>query len=360
MSTTATRKMISAYNQSAPPTLFLSGLFQSPPENFHNSQEVEIDIERDDEAISVAITDLSTGHRWNSTDDWTNKQFKPPVHKEAFALQDYDLLNREPGTTTNADVRGEAKAMLRAMKNFRRVESKIRRSIELQASQILTTGIVTLTDENGNTVYTLSFQPKATHFPTAGVAWDNANSTKAADLNSLSEVIRNDGLGDPDLIIMGAGSFETCIEDSDFMARFDTRRVDLGNIRTMRRLGNGGIFRGMFEVGNYSYELWTYNGRYKHPQTGTKTLYVPNDKVILATSGARLDATFGACPRFVPPDSRVLRYMPGRMRNVRGRMDLWPNAWTTPDGSTLMGGVASRPLLIPTAIDSFGCLDTNI
>ena len=55
-----------------------------------------------------------------------------------------------------------------------------------------------------------------------------------------------------------------------------------------------------------------------------------------------------------------MRYMPPRMRNVRRGMDLWTNCWVTPDGTTLMGGVASRPLLIPTAIDTYGCLDSNI
>ena len=41
MSDTSTKRMISAYIQEAPPTLFLSGFFQSPPQNFHNSEEVE-------------------------------------------------------------------------------------------------------------------------------------------------------------------------------------------------------------------------------------------------------------------------------------------------------------------------------
>jgi len=48
MSGTTTTRMIRAYNQMAQPTLFLSGLFQSPPENFHSSEEVEIDIIRSD------------------------------------------------------------------------------------------------------------------------------------------------------------------------------------------------------------------------------------------------------------------------------------------------------------------------
>jgi len=360
MSGTGTIKMIRAYNQSAPPTLFLSGRFQSPPENFHNSEEVELDIERDDEDVAIVITDLKTGYRFNSTDDYTNKKFKPPVFKEAFALQNTDDLKRSPGDDPFEDVEFQAKSIKKSFKNFRRLEGKIRRSIEWQASQILQTCTVTLYDDTGTALYTLDYLPKATHFPNAGVAWDNANATIAADLQSLDNVIRNDGLDDPDMKIFGELSFEAAMEDSDFRARFETRRADLGNIRRMRRVGNGGIFRGVVDIGNYSSEVWTYNGRFKDPQTGLKVKFVADDKVISLVSAARMDATFGNIPRFVPPDRRVLKYMPGRMRNVGRGMDLHPNAWVTADGETLLGGLASRPLLIPTAIDTFGCLDTGI
>ena len=66
MSGSTTKRMLKAYMQMAQPTLFLSGLFQSPPENFHTSEEVEIDIVRSDEDISIVIQDLSTGYRMNS------------------------------------------------------------------------------------------------------------------------------------------------------------------------------------------------------------------------------------------------------------------------------------------------------
>jgi len=360
MSTTATQKMISAYNQSAPPTLFLSGRFQSPAENFYNSEEVEIDIERDDEDVAWVVTDLSTGYRFNSTDDYTNKKFKPPIFKEAFALQSHDLLGRSPGDNPYADVAYQAKAILRSFKNFRRLEAKIRRSVEWQASQILQTGVVTLIDGSGDALYTIDFAPKATHFPTVGTAWSAASPTIVADLISLDSVIRDDSLSDPDMKIFGEGSFEAAMDNSDFRGRFETRRADLGTIGPMRLVGSGGQFRGIIDVGNYRSEIWTYNGRYKHPQTGVKTKLVSDNSVISLASGGRMDATFGAIPRFVPPDARVMRYMPPRMSNINGGMDLFTNAWVTPDGETLMGGISSRPLLIPTAIDTFGCLNANL
>ena len=141
MSGKMTKKMLAAYIAMAEAPLFLSGLFQSPSENFYSSEEVEIDIVRSDEDISIVVTDLSTGYRMNSEDLFTNKAFKPPIHKEAVPLNSFDLINRMPGQNPFEDPDFLANVMVRMFRGMVKIERKIRRSIELQASQVLQTGI---------------------------------------------------------------------------------------------------------------------------------------------------------------------------------------------------------------------------
>jgi Phage major capsid protein E. len=271
MSGSTTKRMLSAYIQMAQPTLFLSGLFQSPMENFHSSEEVEIDIVRSDEDISIVIEDLSTGYRMNSEDLYTNKGFKPPIHKEALPINSFDLIKRMPGQDPFKSPDFRANIILRMFNGMTKIERKIRRAIEVQASQVLQTGKVTLTDSGGNALYTLDYQPKATHFPTAGTSWATATGAeKLEDINTLAEVIRDDGLADPDQLLMGVDAFESFISDEEVQKRFDIRRIDLGTIAPMQMRGNGGTFRGIVEIGNYRYDVWTYGGRYKNPQTGRK------------------------------------------------------------------------------------------
>lgn len=363
MSGSNTTRMIRAYNQMASPLMFFAGLFQSPPENFHTTEEVEIDIVRSDEDISIVVQDLSTGYRMNSEDLYTNKGFKPPIHKEALPLNSYDLIKRMPGDTPfdNPDFR--ANLITRMFNGMTKIERKIRRSIELQASQVLQTGIVTLTDINGTALYTLDYKPKATHFPTAGTAW-NAAGDIAGDINALAEVIRNDGLTDPDQIILGVDAFEAFIADAEIQKRYDNRRIDLGTIAPMQMRGNGASFRGVVEIGNYRYDIWTYGGRYKDPQTGVKIQYMDPGKCIVRASSGRLDATFGAIPNIGVlvggQETRLLPELPGRISNAQGGMDLFTNAWLSNDGEQLFGGVGARPLMIPTAIDTFGCITTGV
>lgn len=363
MSGSTTRRMISAYNQMAAVTMFFSGMFQSPPENFYSSEEVEIDIVRSDEDISIVVTDLSTGYRMNSDDLYTNKSFKPPIHKEAITLNSFDLIKRMPGENPFEDVRFRANLIQRLFLGMTKIDRKIRRSMELQASQIMQTGVVTLTDSNGVALYTLDFKPKASHFPTAGTAWTGAADIEG-DISALAEIIRNDGLSDPDELIMGINAWNAFIKNSDILALYDNRRIDRGAVSLMKRRGDGGTFRGVVEIGNYHYDIWTYGGRFKDPQTGNKVQFMDPAKCIVRASSARLDATFGAIPNIGlllgAQANQLLPELPGRISNSDGGMDLHTNVWLTADGEQIMGGVGARPLMIPTAIDTFGCIATGV
>lgn len=364
MSGTTKTRLIKAYNQMAAPVMFFAGFFLSPPENFHATEEVEIDIVRSDEDISIVIQDLNTGYRMNSDDLYTSKGFKPPIHKEAISINSFDLLKRNPGENPFGDTDFRANLISRMFSGMTKVERKIRRAIELQASQVMQTGVVTLTDINGAALYALDFKPKATHFPTAGTAWNAAGADPLGDISALAEVIRNDGLEDPNQLIFGINAFEAFISNEAVLKRFDNRRMDLGTIVPMEMRGNGGSFRGIVEIGNYRYDVWTYGGRYKDPQTSNKVQFMAPEKVIVRSGQGRMDATFGAIPNIGSlmgaQATQLLPELPGRVSNAAGGMDLFTNAWLTADGEQLLGGVGARPLMIPTAIDTYGCLNTGL
>ena len=359
MSDPTTKVMLRGYQARRRPTMFLTGMFQSPSENFHNSEEVEIDIMRSEEDISIAITDLSTGARLNSEDDFTNKAFKPPIHKEAGAIPAHKLIQREFGQNPFESPDFQANAIARGVRLVTKIGDKIARAIEQQSAQVLTTGTVTLIDDAGNAVYTIDYKPKTTHFPTAAVAWTSTSSTKLKDIEDIANVIRADGLEDPDMLIMGERAFELFVADSDVKSKLDLSRGDMGRIVPMDRLGNGGIYRGTVDIGNYKYDVYTYAGRYKHPQTGASTKFIADDKVVIRSSNGRLDATFGGIPT-IDRDPRVPAALFTRLRDTSGVMDLQTKGWVTPDGETMWVQAGTRPLMIPTAIDTFGCLDINI
>ncbi len=366
MTGTTTKQLLPVYNQTASPTMFMSERFQSPAQNFHSSEEVEIDVVRNDEDVSIVIQDLSTGYRFNSEDVFTNKAFKPPIHKEAIALDAFSLIKRSPGVNPFNQPDFRANLIIKMFNGMSKIERKIRRAMEQQASQVLQTGIVTLKDSNGVALYTLDFKPKSSHFPTAGTSWATATGEQMLnDISSIAELNRDDGLADSDELIFGVTAFEKFISNADVQKRFDIRNFQLGRISPMERANNGGSFRGIVEIGNYRYDVWTYGGRFNDPENpGTKIQYMDPGKVIVRSSSARLDATFGAIPNIgvelgIQPQN-VLPELAGRFTNAAGGMDLFTNAWLSDDGEQLFAGVGARPLMIPTAIDTYGCLITQL
>jgi len=356
MSNADTVRLLPTYRQVTETPRFLSGFFTSPPRNFHNSEEVEFDILREDEEVAVAVQDITVGPRHNQATVYTNKRFKPPVFKESGTISAFELNKRQPGVDPFTDPVFQANAMAASMDVVRRLEQKIRRAIELMSSQVLQTGTLTLTDDAGNNVFTMDFSPKVAHFPTVGTTWAAGAGDPLGDLESLGNEIRKNGRTRPRRVIMGTAALDGFLKTQVVIDRLDNRRMELGQIVAPELRGFGGTFHGMISAGQYSYEIWSYDQFYKDPNGGALTPYVATDKVIMLGDG-RLDLTYGNIPSIGSLDSRVLPFMPRRISDGERGLDLIQNAWLTEDRENLMVSVAARPLTIPTAIDTFGCLD---
>jgi hypothetical protein len=347
------------YLEEASAPMFLSGYFRSPPENFHTTEEIEFDVQRDDENVAIVIQDLTVAPRHNEATLYTSKRLKPPIFDEAGHISAYDMMKRQAGQNPFASPDYAANALRQAYAIFRRLEMKIRRAIELMASQVLQTGQLTLTDAAGNAQYTLNFQPKATHIKTVTTTWgvDGSTGDPLTDLAALAAVVRADGKQEPKRLIFGDSAWARFLANAKVQKALDVRRMEIGSVAPVSR-GQGATFQGWCWIGNYRFELWTYDGFYKHPQTGVLTPYVHPDKVIMLGDG-RLDLTYGAIPILVPPDQRVMPFLPARIAGVDRGLDLTTNAWVTPDNKHVMVSAGTRPLTIPTAIDTFACLDVT-
>jgi len=90
--------------------------------------------------------------------------------------------------------------------------------------------------------------------------------------------------------------------------------------------------------------------------TGLHTDYVSTNNVLMLSDGARLDLSWGTLPMIVQPEQRVMPFLPPRMSDSSVGLDLTTNAYVTPNGKHLIVEAGTRPLTIPTAIDTFACL----
>lgn len=354
MSDAVTKRMLAPFIENAPAPMFVSGWFRSDPRNFHRSEAVEVDIQRDGEEVAVAVTDNSGGRRENSNDKYTNKLYVPPKFDEELTIQATSLLKREPGVNPFEDANFQASLILRAFNGFFKLQNKIRRGVELMCSQVLQTGSLTMIGPTGATLFSMNFSPKGTHFVTP-TAWavDGTTGDPITNISDLAEVIRADGHTDPNTLIFGQGAWLRFLANPQVQKYLSRDGLGQGLLNRQVR-GKGATFQGILTAGAYQFECWTYNGKYKHAQTGASTSYVGSNKVIMLSSAARLELSFGEIP-IIFPDRRVLE-LPSRISDGDRGIDLTVHSWLEGGGKSLVVSAGTRPLPIPVEIDSFGCL----
>lgn len=348
------------FTQMRSPSGFLSRFFTIKPGGIFSGKTVAIDIQRFGEDVAIAIK-RCTGPNLNDIDEFTTKEFEPPTYGEAFSLDVCDLLDRMAGVDpfTAAYASDASQFIAKSAQGFVLVDDKISRAVELQASQALQTGKLTLTDKDGETVYELDFKPKITHFPSAGTTWGQASYDPMGDLESLADVIRADGKIDPDTLVYGQASLREFLKNDDVKAALDNRRISIGEIAP-RMVDSGATFYGFIWIGGYEFQMWSYKDTFKHPETGAATKYVDDGSVIMLSTNTRLDMVSAKVPLPLGPDPRVADLLPGRLSSREGSFDVTPNVYPTPNGKQIMGELESRPLLIPVQIDGYGCLTTGL
>ncbi len=356
MSDASTRRMIDAYVEEAPAPMFLTGMLRTPPQNFYDSEEVELDIQRETEEVAIVVQDLTAGARKVEAAKYTNKSFKAPVIQLEGVLTAYDLMKREVGALPFDDLNFQGTATRKALSISRKMEGMIRRAIELETAQMFQTGELHLIDGAGVELYTIDYQPKSTHFttPTAWAA-DGSTGDPLAAIAALALILRRDGRKAPNRLVFGAGAWERFLANTRVKAQLDNLGMqNFQNIVPSTPGADGATFMGWITTGNYRFECWLYDGQYNHPQTGTLTPYIADNKVVMLSSKARYDLTFGNIPRFGTPESSALPYLPRRISG--GGIDLHPWAFKSADGLHVVVQNGCRPLPIPTEVDTFGCI----
>lgn len=335
---------------------FLSSFFKTTEEDYTDAEYIDIDIVRSGEQVAPVLRDLSNGAVAIADDVFTGKQVKPPVYKLSRPVNIFDLLKRQPGENEYEAIGTWYGRLVNILKRgFQLMYGMLNRSIELQASQVLQTGKLTLTDDAGNEAYVLDFNAKNTHIANASTMWDQAGADPIKDLNTLADAIRADGLVDPKNIIFGAKAWDLFIQNTKVQNAVKKDGLGLG-ILSPRLVNKGGKYMGYLESGAYRYDLWVYNGRYQNFNNSTSNKFVDDNKVIMLADVEDLDfrLVYGGVPSLgmIEPFASVI---PDTVI-YQGGMKVHNKVYNNDDKDTTIAQATTRPICIPVSIDRFGCL----
>jgi hypothetical protein len=278
---------------------FLSTFFRTTPDSFTDSEFVEYDIVRTGAAVAPAVRSLSTGAVTIVEDAFTNKRIPFPVYALDAPAQVASLMQRMPGESAyqTAKVNWLGRLAQKLVSLFGKMSRMIRFSIEEQASQVLQTGTITLTDENGIATYELDFKPKATHFPVTSTSWSDDTADPLSDIRNLADVIHADGFCDITQLVFGKNAWDAFYKNTWVQENVKQDNLGMGALNPVLK-DKGAKFMGYIEDGAYRYELWIYNAIFTPWGTTEIRNFVDPDKVIFLPEINMLDFRrfFGGIP----------------------------------------------------------------
>lgn len=335
-----TKKLVAVYKERVAPTSFLRSFFR---EDISDTKEVSIEVERGTEKIAVDVERGTEGNR-NAFSKSTEKIFVPPYYREYFDMTDlhfYDRLFTSDGTV---DLNTFKRWMDKVVESFGKLQDKIERAYEVQASQVFQTGIVTLI--NGDNI---DFKRKAASLVAYNAAHDWSDDTKdpITILQTGCDFLRTKGKMQGGLVdaILGTSALTAMQNNAKFKSSADTRRISLVDISGPRRNTVGAALHGEISVGSYILRLWTYPQVYDTKMTSNND-YIDPKKVILLPENPRFVIAYAAVPRLLKDEGKKL---PKGVSNEPGKYLL--GEYIDDRNSSHIGDMKSAGIAVPVAVD---------
>ena len=353
---TATKILLAYYKETPMLSNFLSDTFAMTSRSIHNSGKVTFDVIRGNEKVAPVITSVEDGYLKVSLDKAVNKEITPPTIKLKFPINLLNTQLREPGMTPFEAPNEMQNALNRFSSGMMNVTDQVQRNLEVQASQIYQTGKLSLWGEDGTEAFAIDFLPKTAHFPTASVTWGTGTEDKTSDINAIAKEIRKNGKAKADVLIFGEKAWESWINDEKIQVLMNKEGLNIANLEP-RMDSSTGTYQGMIWINNYRYEMWTYDGVYEDAD-GDVVPYIDDGKVVVMASTGRREKSFGMIPKVVADDPRLSGFVSGPV-SANG-LAVTTGATIDMDGENVFGKIGTRPILIPVAIDTHGCLTTGL
>lgn len=340
---------------------FLSSFFKVTPESFTDAEKIEIDLVRSGEEIAPAVQNLSTGTVSIVEDTFGTAEVPFPVYALDKSVNISELMNRQPNESAYINERADWLGRLakRLISGFTKMTGMIKRSVELQAAQVLQTGKIDLTNEDGKVVFKLDLKVKATHLPTVTKSWEDPDADPIGDISALADVCRADGLVDIKNLIMDEKSLKNFLKNKEVQESLKMDGLRLGALNPAIA-NKGAKYYGYIHVGSNLFDIWVYSASYNPFGSKESKKYLEENKVLFLPDFEDLDfrRVFGGIPT-IRPDTTFDQIFGASKVTIDGAYDFRPRVYWDEKNETYVGEIKSRPLCLPVSIDRFACLTTK-
>lgn len=353
-----------------------------------DSNAVDIDIIRGNERLAALIPRGTVSRSLGSlqknvrSERMSSFSRKYPLSEEEGDITGDILLNRVAGENPYDRMTRMDRLRYHALKIHHENIRRQVRLFEVLAAQSVLTGKQDAILGTSNTDLQYDFRRNATHTVTVGNAWSGGAANILADIDAACAKVRANGRSMPDMMLMGSTAINSFIKDTTVKGVADNRRFDFMAVgmnntvpaKFQRFVDGGFIAQGKLRT-PAGYELWifTYLDIY-NDTAGTATKYLPDDKVVIAASGARFDRYFGPPENLPMVPMREALYrdyfgfdpmaapMPTKMRAASNVIDpamFYCDAYISQDWKKISIRTQSAPIFATTMTDAIVVVDTE-
>lgn len=337
-----TKKVVATFEDVNEPKMGLSVFF---PSETTIEKQIGIEVRRNRQLVASDVL-RGTGPNLNTFDKYTEKLYVPPLYDEGFNFTDLDRYDVTFGERTNPSKSDAINMINESRRRLRVLKDKIQRAIEIQRSQALQTGIVTLKNADN-----IDFKRKAASLVVnaAPDQWNQGTSDPVRDLETGAKFLKREGLSSRNTVhcIMGEGAFREFMRNQKVVDEADVRRIsriELG----MPKFDNttGLTVHGTVAAYDFNIIIWTYSDFYE-TDAGVKTPYIDDNKVIMIADDFEGRTNFAGVPA-IKRDVNNAEY-PQYISRVEA--DFYVNNYIMPQQHAHWFELLSAPIVVPFSID---------
>lgn len=343
--------MTPAFSKRMPVTTFIRDTFFPGLQTFP-TKHVLMDFKKNKQRVAPFVAEGSKPINIRR-DGYQTEVYTPPFINIS-APYDVDLLQtRMPGEGVfNSGITPAERALLHMQNDYNELDDMITRSEEVMTSELLQSGIVTVTgyiDDTATKVRTdrIDFGFDNVVNLTGGDQWNQSTSKKYDDLYEAVTLVRKAGYN-PERVVLGEQAARNLLADEAFMNKYmDKRYAQFGAINPQLNLQNGNGYAYIGRLTELGIDLYQYIAWYWDDATENLKPYIEPHKVIVGTPNLG-EMLYGAITQ-IPEDS--INFVTIEAPRV-SKVTVDRNA----DTKSLI--LKSRPIPKPFDVDSWAVINT--
>jgi hypothetical protein len=339
-----TQQLVARWNElrELAPKSFLRSFFA---QSTTDSKYVSIEVMRGTEKVAVDVLRGTEGNR-NTFSKSAEKILMPPFYHENLDMTEFDKYDVMFGQDSSTVLPSTIESVIsQALDKLVILRYKIERAYELQASQVFTTGIVTL--NSGDNV---DYKRKAASMKvyTAGEYIKNASVDPREYLKTGSNFLRQTGKAQGGVFNITFG--QRALTDflaNPFITNEKVKDIKLIDLQMPQANATGALLHGQISCGSYIFNLWSYPENYDN-SAGVSTPYIDDDYMFITpANGGRFVFAFAGVPAIVK-DVRNTEF-PELITSVPG--DYVIGNYIDPAKKKHVFEIMSAGLAVPVSVD---------